>query len=173
MKTKTTPNEMRDLLKIMRGKLFESNILNKNSGYSEMTMRDMLKITRNLNENEEEKKDLSNKVTIRDVSFVEESIKSSFENSDLNIYFIFPKENDPHYLYVDDVFVYWGATINNILMFTYTINLNDNADTGVKYKYIEEGKVLENSDDYEKIVKKVEEFYNSTFFPYFKELMKQ
>jgi hypothetical protein len=158
---------MRDLLSKMRGKWNKTEIKNLN----EMTVRDMLKITRKLNENEDENVDLVNKVTPRDVDFVEKSIQSSFRNTGLNVNFDFPENNDPHELYVDEMFVYWGATINNVLMFTYTINNNDDADTGVKYKYIEESSVLEDSDEYKQIVEKIEEFFNSTFYPYFRELM--
>ncbi len=173
MKEKTSPNEMRDLLGKMRGTLVETDKVNKNGRiYPEMTIRDMLKITRNLNENEGEK-NFSNKVTPRDVSFVEESIKSSFKSTGLNITFKFPEDNDPHELYVDETFVYWGATINNVLMFTYTINTEDDVDSGVKFKYVEESRVLEDSDEYKEIVERVQQFYNTTFFPYFRELMKQ
>ncbi|MFW6246575.1 MAG: hypothetical protein ACOC22_00165 [bacterium] len=173
MLRKSSPNEMRDLLGKMRGTFINFNKVNESSRmYKEMTMRDMLKITRNLNENEEEK-DYSNKATSKDISFIEESIRNAFENTGLNVVFKFPENNEPHQLYVDEVFVYWGATINNVLMFTYTINVNDDADSGVKFKYVEESSVLEDSEEYENIVSKIEEFYDTTFFPYFRELMKQ
>lgn len=173
MKEKTAPNEMRDLLGKMRGTLVETNKTTKNGNiYTEMSVRDMLKITRKLNESENEK-EFSNKATERDVSFVEESIKNVFNNTGLNVTFKFPENNDPHELYVDGVFVYWGATINNVLMFTYTINKNDDADTGAKFKYVEESRVLEDSEEYKEIVDKVMQFFDSTFFPYFMELMKK
>lgn len=173
MTKKNAPNEMRDLLGKMRGKLVEFNKPDKkNMVIKEMTVRDMLKITRNLNEGEEER-EYVNKVTPRDVSFVEQSIKNVFENSGMNVMFDFPADNDPHELYADDVFVYWGATVNGVLMFTYTINTHDDADTGVKFKYVEESRVLEDSDEYMEIVEILQQFFDSTFFPYFREIMKK
>ena len=57
-------------------------------------------------------------------------------------------------------------------MFTFTININDSSDTGVKYKYIDENALL-NNDDYKEIVQIIEDFYKTTFYIYFSELMKQ
>jgi len=174
MTGKSSPNEMRDLLGKIRGKLVEFDKADKNGRIiREMSMRDMLKITRKLNENEEDGRDFSNKATPRDTAFIEQSMINLFDNSGLNVTFKFPERNDPHELYVDDVFVYWGATINNVLMFTYTINTNDDADTGAKFKYVEESRVLEDSEEYKEIVDKIMQFFDSTFFPYFTELMKK
>lgn len=173
MKEKTSPNEMRDLLGKMRGTLVETDKVTMNGRiYPEMTIRDMLKITRKLNESEDDV-DFSNKATPRDVSFIEESIKNMFDNTGLNVTFKFPERNDPHELYVDEVFAYWGATVNNVLMFTYTINVEDDADTGAKFKYVEESRVLEDSEEYQDIVEKIMQFFESTFFPYFREIMKK
>jgi len=140
---------MKRALKIMHNKSMQ--IIKKPS--QKMSMRDMLKITRNLNE-EEEKEKLANKKTVYDQKIEEDRFLNFF--SDTNIHVIFTD------LVVTNDFVFWGGTINGILQFIYKV-LPNKQDGGVEYEYLED--FSEDNPDNEKIMKNIELYYEQ-FFKY-------
>jgi hypothetical protein len=98
---------------------------------SDMTMREMLKITRKLNEDvviDTSDNDRINKATQNDEEREEGIINGLFQDINVNIEY--------YDLEVYDDFVFWGGVINNELEFTYTVPPVANS-TGVEFKYSE------------------------------------
>ena len=88
MNDKTTPNQMRILLRRMRGEKFVVNEETQKPK-KDLTMRDMLKITRRLNEEVEveDKKKALNKKTAYDQEIEEEKLRNFFDDMNVNIKF--------------------------------------------------------------------------------------
>ena len=111
MKDKTSPDQMRILIRRMRGETYVVNEEVKNK--KDLTMRDMLKITRKLNEDIQPETDQPeaaeakpvNKKNDQDQANEEQKFKDSFPTgNDINVDFI--------ELEVTDKYVFWGGTIN-------------------------------------------------------------
>ena len=162
MNDKTSPNQMRILLRRMRGKKYVVNenveILKK-----ELDIRDMLKITRKLNEDIQPEIDQTetpetkpvNKKTDQDQANEEQKFKDSFSSiNDINVDFI--------ELEVTDEYVFWGGTINEVLQFVYKVTPDENTN-GVEFNPLEGY----NEDDpkNEEIMKKVESYFDK-FYEY-------
>jgi hypothetical protein len=116
----------------------------------ELTMRDLLKITRNLNE-------AMNKKTTYDQGNEEEKLLNVFQ--DMNAYIKFID------LVVTDDYVFWGGTINGVIQFIYKVT-KDKHDSGVEFNYLED--FSPDNPDNDSIVSKIESYYND-FFKYWNE----
>jgi len=95
----------------------------------DMTMRDMLKITRKLNEDvtiDNADAERVNKATQGDQEREQNIIDGLFQDINVSI--------DYYELEVYDDFVFWGGVINNEIEFTYTVPPVENT-TGVEFKY--------------------------------------
>ena len=101
MNNKTAPNQMRILLKRMRDNNYVVDESQENLK-KDLSMRDMLKITRTLNEQEDDEKKLLNKKTVYDQSWEEEKFRNFFNDINVSIKFID--------LEVYDNLIFWGGT---------------------------------------------------------------
>jgi hypothetical protein len=165
MNNKTSPNQMRTLLRRMRGEVYavNENVNVKPTPKKELSVREMLKITRKLNEDvqpevEEPEVDQEkpvNKKTAQDQASEEQKFKDSFPTGyDINVDFI--------ELEVTDKYVFWGGTINGLIQFVYKVTPDENT-SGVEFNYLEGY----NEDDpkNDEIIKRVESYYDS-FYEY-------
>jgi hypothetical protein len=148
---KTSPNQMRILMKRIRtGNYVVSE--NKETTKHELSMRDMLKITRtrSINEDVEDQEAVEpeNKKTVQDQAQEEQKLTARLgDNVDI-------KFSD---LVVTDKYVFFGGTVNNEFIFTYKVPNNEETD-GVQFNYFNSF----NPDDEEnkKIIKEIENYYN-------------
>lgn len=150
-KQKSLPNEMRDMIGIMRGKLIEQNTFNKNDhAYKELSMRDMLKITRNLNEG-------ANKKTIHDQRSEEDKFKNFFDDINASIKFIDLK--------IYDDLIFWGGTVDGIIQFVYKVTPNEST-SGVKFNYLDD--FTPDNPENDEIIDKIEKYYD-IFYKYWRD----
>jgi hypothetical protein len=153
---KTTPNQMRVFMKRMRdGFVVEST---KPAENKTLSMRDMLKITRNLNEQVEDKS--LNKKTVYDQSREEENFRNYFNDLNVNVKFI--------ELEVYDNLIFWGGTIDGVIQFIYKVTPNEK--TAPEFNYLED--FSPDNPENEEIINRVEAYYE-LFFRYWKNNMLQ
>ena len=161
MNNKTNPNDMRILLRRMRGEAYVNE--NKGTTKHELSIREMLKITRKLNEDvqpevaepEIDQEKPVNKKTAQDQATEEQKFKDSFSTGyDINVDFI--------ELEVTDKYVFWGGTINGLIQFVFKVTPDENT-SGVEFNYLEGY----NEDDpkNDEIIKRVESYYD-VFYEY-------
>lgn len=155
MNNKTTSNQMRILIKRMRGK-DNSPITESDKPKKDLTMRDMLKITRSLNE-DVDKKNRENKKTAYDQTNEEKKFENFFDDLNVNIKFID--------LEVYDDLVFWGGTIDGIIQFVYKVTPEE-ATSGVEFNYLDD--FSPDNPQNEEIINKIEEYYN-TFYKYWRD----
>jgi len=156
MNNKTTPDQMRVLLRRMRG---EKYVVKENTEApkKDLNVRDMLKITRKLNEQiDDNTQKPENKITVYDQSIEEEKFRRFFDDMNVNTKFID--------LEVYNNLVFWGGTIDGIIQFIYKVT-PDEATSGVEFNYLED--FTPDNPDNEKITKKVESYYDS-FYKYWR-----
>ena len=158
MNDKTTPNQMRILLRRMRGEKFVVNEETQKPK-KDLTMRDMLKITRKLNEEIEvdDKKKAVNKKTAYDQEIEEEKLRNFFDDMNVNIKF--------QDLQVYDNLVFWGGTVDGVIQFVYKVT-PDERTSGVEFNYLED--FSPDNPDNDLIVSKLETYYD-TFYKYWRD----
>ncbi len=158
MNDKTTPNQMRILLRRMRGEKFVVNEETQKPK-KDLTMRDMLKITRRLNEEVEveDKKKALNKKTAYDQEIEEEKLRNFFDDMNVNIKF--------QDLQVYDNLVFWGGTVDGVIQFVYKVT-PDERTSGVEFNYLED--FSPDNPDNDLIVSKLETYYD-TFYKYWRD----
>jgi hypothetical protein len=154
--SKTSPDQMRILMKRMRvghdGKFGVDE-----SPKKELSMRDMLKITRRLNEDIEDEEEIStNRITPFDQKSEEEKFNAYFDDMNVDI--------DYEELIVKDNLIIWGGTIDGVIQFVYTVTPEENT-SGIQFSYLPNFVV--NDPDNDKIIKKIESYYNN-FYKYFR-----
>jgi uncharacterized protein YlzI (FlbEa/FlbD family) len=148
---KSTSDQMRVFLRRMRGGQY---IVNEDKiPKIDPDMRKMLKITRKLNEEVNDKKP-ENKVTIYDQKIEEEKFLGYFRDLNINVKFI--------QLEVYDNLVFWGGTVDGIIQFVYKVT-PDETTSGVEFNYLED--FTPDNPENDEIVNKIEEYYNS-FYKY-------
>jgi len=157
MNNKSTPNQMRVLLKRMREGYVPKVKPNVPVSSNELTMHEMLDITRKKNVILKEE-DLKNKATVYDQELEEKKFKRIFDDMEVS-YRLKP-------LGVYDKGVVWGGSINNAIQFVYKVAYED-SNSGVEFEYLEDF----NSDDpeNEEIVKRIEDYYDTTFYKYWRD----
>jgi len=158
MNDKSTPNQMRILLRRMRGEKFVVNE-DKPKQKKDLNFRDMLKITRKLNEqvDVEDKKKAENKKNVYDQGIEEEKFRNFFDSMNVNIKF--------QELEVYDNLIFWGGTIDGIIQFVYKVT-PDEATSGVEFNYLED--FSPDNPQNEEIVARVESYYD-TFYKYWRD----
>lgn len=114
----------------------------------EVTMRDMLKITRRLNEVD------GNKATAYDQPNEEKKLLNNFKDINVNIRFID--------LEVNDDYVFWGGTVDGIIQFIYKVTPED-ATSGVEFNYLDD--FSPDNPENEDIVNRIKGYYDS-FYKY-------
>jgi hypothetical protein len=164
MNNKSTPNQMRVLLKRMRGEEFIVGESKKDEPKKTMTMRDMLKITRSLNEQEEkdeDKKKGENKKNVYDQEREEEKFRNFFNDMNVTIDFI--------EMEIYDNLVFWGGTVDGVIQFIYKVTPNEST-SGVEFNYLDD--FTPDNPDNEKIIEKLESYFDS-FYKYWRNNMVQ
>lgn len=131
----------------------------KKQPLKEMTMREMLRKTRSLQQMKEQEVEASNEPVEKGVSAAEqekyeENMQSYFDDDNIIIKF------EPILLY--DQGVFWAGTIDGQLKFAYMVT-PDESTSGVK---IERSPNFDpNNEDNQRIEKKIIDYYN-TFYDY-------
>jgi hypothetical protein len=165
--SKTSPNQMRILMGRMRTG-------NGNYGISEttgekkkeMSVRDMLKITRHLDEQmedtltvdtEEDEKKAENKKTVFDQPEQEKEMVRLFDD---NVSIVFDK------LEVYDDWVFWSGVINGVIQFVFVVT-RDEITSRVEFNYLK-GFSKDNPLN-DEILEKLQAYYDTTFSKYWRE----
>lgn len=161
MNDKTTPNQMRILLRRMRGEKYTVNEY-ESKPKKDLSVRDMLKITRSLNEEiEGEEKNIENKKNVYDQGIEEEKLTNFFDGMNVNIKF----EN----LQVFDNLVFWGGTVDGVIQFVYKVTPNEKT-SGVEFNYLED--FSPDNPENDEIIKKLTSYYD-IFYKYWSNNMLQ
>jgi len=157
---KSTPNQMRVLMKRIRNINCETGyvIESQNTLKKEMTVRDMLKITRNIQEgktifNEERE----NKKTVYDQQMEEEKFRNFFSDMNVSIKLID--------LEVYDNLVFWGGTIDGVIQFVYKVT-PDESTSGVEFNYLED--FSPDNPENEEITGRIESYFDN-FYKYWRD----
>lgn len=150
---KSASIQMREMIKRVHTGSFvgesKDNAVKKN-----MSVRDMIKITRKLNENTNP--DKQNKKTVYDQAKEEEKFRTFFNDLNVNIKFI--------ELEVYDDLIFWGGTVNGIIQFVYKVTPNKNT-SGVEFNYLE-GFSPDNPEN-DEIIDRIKSYYD-TFYKYWR-----
>lgn len=132
---KNTPNQMRILMKRIREGKYIANE-SQNTPKKDLNIRDMLKITRRLNEEMENTQRGRNVETIFDQRHEEEKMRNFFKThmernggNPVNIKFINIEEYDN--------MVFWGGIVDGIIKFAYTV-IPDKIGSEATYDYSED-----------------------------------
>jgi hypothetical protein len=159
---KSTPNQMRILMKRIREGKYETSESPKEIK-KDLSIRDMLKITRKINEGigDDEQKIAQNKKTVYDQSREEEKFNDFFRDMNVNIKFID--------LEIYDNLVFWGGTIDGVIQFIYKVT-PDEKTSGVEFNYLED--FSPDNPENDEIVGRIESYYD-TFFKYWRNNMLQ
>jgi len=150
---KSSTNQMRIFMKRMRNINAENGyvIESQNTLKKDLSMRDMLKITRSLNENVE------NKETVYDQSIEEEKFRNFFDDMNVSIKFID--------LEVYDNLVFWGGTIDGVIQFVYKVT-PDESTSGVEFNYLED--FSPDKPENEEITGRIESYFDN-FYKYWRD----
>lgn len=146
---KNSPNQMRVLMKRMRDGKFVAN--ESEEPKKDLNIRDMLKITRSINESTENKK------TVYDQSMEEEKFRNFFNDMNVSIKLID--------LEVYDDLVFWGGTIDGVIQFVYKVT-PDESTSGVEFNYLED--FSPDNPENEEITGRVESYFD-TFYQYWRD----
>ena len=159
---KSSPNQMREFIKRMRSGNYVAET--KQISKKDLSMRDMLKITRNINEavsTNDGQKNSINKVTAIDQNNEEEKFRNFFSDMNVNIKFID--------LEVFDNLIFWGGTVDGIIQFVYKVT-PDESTSGVEFNYLED--FTPDNPENEEIVGRIESYYDN-FYKYWRNNMLQ
>jgi len=151
---KSTPDQMRVLLKRMREGKYDANE-SQAQPKRNLDIRDMLKITRKLNEEPEEKKSSENLKNVYDQPQEEQKFLNYFRDIPVNVKFID--------LEVYDNLVFWGGTVDGIIQFIYKVTPDENT-SGVEFNYLEDFSPDNPQND--EIIKRIEAYYDTVFYKY-------
>ena len=131
---------------------------NSDTPKKEMTIRDMLKITRNMNESTLGlTEEAVNKKTAYDQSMEEEKFRNFFNDMNVSIKLID--------LEVYDDLVFWGGTIDGVIQFIYKVT-PDESTSGVEFNYLED--FSPDNPENEEITGRVESYFD-TFYKYWRD----
>ncbi|RLF57320.1 MAG: hypothetical protein DRN27_08010 [Thermoplasmata archaeon] len=144
-------------MKRMREGKFIANESKEPKIEKDLNVRDMLKITRSINEaifNERENKETSSEQSVE-----EEKFKSIFERDKMGVSVKFRD------LEIYDDYIFWGGTINGAIQFTFEVT-HDNDNTKVLFNYIE-GFSPDNPEN-EEITTRISNYFE-TFKKYYRD----
>lgn len=148
---KSSPLQMRELLKRVRGNYVSENTIKKKD---DLTVRDMLKITRKLNE--DVSIDKQNKATTADFEYEKEKAEGFL--SDLGLRFTDDKGKP--YLKITDDEVIWGGVVNGIIRFGFIVKQDKNKSK-VTFDYTED--FSPDNPENDEIIQKIEKYYDSFY----------
>lgn len=155
---KSDSNQMRTLISRMR-KGYVANE-SKATSNKDLTVRDMLKITRKLNEDVNNNTPVDKK-TAYDQKNEENKMLEYFKDMNVNIRFI-PLE-------IYDNFVFWGGTVDGMIQFVFKVTPDENS-SNVEFNYLDDYSVDNPEND--EIVKRLEAYYD-IFAKYWQQNMVQ
>lgn len=146
---KSSPNQMRVMMKRMREGKFTAN--ESKEPKKDLNIRDMLKITRNINE------DVNNKETIYDQEIEEKKIRDFFDDMEvsLKLFDLEVRENS----------VFWGGIVDGVIQFVYKVT-PDESTSGVLFNYLED--FSPDNPQNEEITGRLESYFN-TFYKYWRD----
>jgi len=153
---KNSPNQMRVMMKRMRDGKFIANESKEPKEEKDLNVRDMLKITRSINEaifNE----DTENKKTVYDQSMEEEKFRNFFNDMNVSIKLID--------LAIYDDLVFWGGTIDGVIQFVYKVT-PDESTSGVEFNYLED--FSPDNPENEEITGRLESYFD-TFYKFWRD----
>jgi len=155
---KSTPNQMREFLKRVREGKYTPTNKSQNEPKKTLSMRDMLKITRNIHEgvvrlNEER----VNKKTVYDQQMEEEKFRNFFNDMNVNIKLID--------LEVYDNLVFWGGTIDGVIQFVYKVT-PDESTSGIEFNYLPD--FSPDNPENEEITGRIESYFDN-FYKYWRD----
>jgi len=154
---KNTPNLMREMMKRVREGKYVA-ITDEQTPKKDLNVRDMLKITRNINDdivslNEE----VENKKTVYDQSMEEKKFRNFFNDMNVSIKLID--------LEVYDNLVFWGGTIDGVIQFIYKVT-PDESTSGIEFNYLED--FSPDNPENEEITGRIESYFD-TFYKYWRD----
>lgn len=152
--SKTSPIQMREMMKRVREGGFTAN---ETKAPKDLSMRDMLKITRDINEGAVKLTEAENKETIYDQSMEEEKFRNFFNDLNVSIKFID--------LEVYDNLVFWGGTIDGVIQFIYKVT-PDESTSGVEFNYLED--FSPDNPENEEITGRIESYFDN-FYKYWRD----
>lgn len=153
---KTSPIQMRVLMKRVREGKYITN--ESQEPKKDLNMRDMLKITRSINDSKILlKEDVENKKTAYDQSMEEEKFRNFFNDMNVSIKLID--------LGVYNNLVFWGGTIDGVIQFVYKVT-PDEATSGVEFNYLED--FSPDNPENEEITGRVESYFD-TFYKFWRD----
>jgi len=154
--SKTSPNQMRELMKRVREGKFVAN--ESKESQKDLNVRDMLKITRNVNEGKIKLTEgAENKETVFDQSMEEEKFRNFFNDMNVSIKLID--------LEVYNDLVFWGGTIDGVIQFVYKVT-PDETTSGVEFNYLED--FSPDNPENEEITGRIESYFD-TFYKYWRD----
>jgi hypothetical protein len=157
---KNSPNQMRILMKRMRDGKYDVSE-SQDTQKKDLNMRDMLKITRTLNENVIENEPVVNKKNVYDQTQEEEKFRNYFKDMNVDIKFIDLK--------ITNNLIFWGGTIDGVIQFVYKVTPNEKT-SGIEFNYLPD--FSGDNPDNEMIVERIESYYD-TFYKYWRNNMLQ
>jgi len=159
--SKSTPNQMRVMMKRVREGSFTAN--ESVEPIKDLSVRDMLKITRNINEGKVSLKEAEgeNKKTSYDQGIEEEKLRNFFGDMNVSIKLI--------ELGVYEDLVFWGGTIDGVIQFVYKVT-PDESTSGVEFNYLED--FSPDNPENEEITGRLESYFD-TFYKYWRDNVMQ
>ena len=157
---KTSPNQMRIFMKRMRNNNYIVDESNDTKPNKDLTIRDMLKITRKLNEQTDKENTPTNSNINKKTSFDQENEEEKFRNffKDMNV------DIDFIDLKITNNLIFWGGTIDGVIQFVYKVT-PDEKTSGIEFNYLPD--FTPDNPDNDIIVKKIESYYD-TFYKYWR-----
>lgn len=153
--SKSTPIQMREFMKRIREGKYVSNT--NETPKKDLSVRDMLKITRNINEGVVSLKEAENKKTAYDQQMEEEKFRNFFRDMSVSIKLID--------LEVYENLVFWGGTIDGVIQFVYKVT-PDESTSGVEFNYLED--FSPDNPENEEITGRVESYFEN-FYKYWRD----
>jgi len=151
--SKTSPVQMRELMKRVRtGSYIKEQEVSSNK---DLSMRDMLKITRSINEgrtNFNEEQEIENKKTPYDQNMEEEKFRNFFNDMNVSIKLID--------LGVYNNLVFWGGTIDGVIQFVYKVTPDENT-SGIEFNYLED--FSPDNPENQEIIGRIESYFDSFY----------
>ena len=154
---KSSPIQLMEFMKRVREGRYVAN--ESEEPKKDLNMRDMLKITRSINEGKVSLKEDNgeNKKAASDQGIEEEKFRNFFSDMNVSIKLID--------LGVYEDLVFWGGTIDGVIQFVYKVT-NDESTSGVEFNYLED--FSPDNPENEEITGRVESYFD-TFYKYWRD----
>ena len=153
--SKSSPIQMREFMKRVRTGTFTAN--ESTEPKKDLNVREMLKITRDINEGVVSLREDENKKTVYDQSMEEEKFRNFFNDMNVSIKLID--------LEVYNNLVFWGGTIDGVIQFIYKVT-PDESTSGVEFNYLED--FSPDNPENEEITGRIESYFDN-FYRYWRD----